>query len=86
MAVSDIISALNGQRSYKAAYGKKKTLAILAQMRDAGQLDPAVTDAAAECYEELMDTVAAADAPVLDQYRRIWQEYDELIGLRILQD
>jgi HD-GYP domain len=86
VAVSDIISALNGQRSYKAAYGKKKTLAILAQMRDAGQLDPAVTDAAAECYEELMDTVAAADAPVLDQYRRIWQEYDELIGLRILQD
>lgn len=55
VAVADVVSALNSERSYKAAFPKEKTLGILQQLRDTGQLCPLCCDAAMDHYDDIMD-------------------------------
>lgn len=38
-AISDIVSALCGKRSYKTSFSKEKTCEILNQMAQAGEID-----------------------------------------------
>lgn len=79
VAVADIVSALSGTRSYKDAFSKEKTLAILRQNCAAGKLDAHVVDTVILHYDEIMQAVALQCEPVLQIYHTIRNEYNALI-------
>lgn len=75
VAVADIVSALCGERSYKRAFPKEKTLSILKNMRDAGQLDRQVVDTVEEHFDHIMARVQEEAGPVVESYLEIHREY-----------
>ncbi len=79
VAVADIVSALNGVRSYKEAFSKEKSLAIIGEMRQNGKLDPRVVDVVAANFDEIMETVRERCKPVLETYEKLQAEYMQLI-------
>lgn len=82
LAVSDIISALVGRRSYKEPFPKDTVLTILHSMEDAGQLSPKACAAVYEHYDEIMDTAQKNMLPVIDLYNRLSAEYEEIRASR----
>lgn len=79
VAVSDIVSALTGSRSYKDKFSKEKTLAILREMKEKGLICPVVTGQMMEHYDEIMENVRGSCAPVLQAYQAVHAEYQELL-------
>lgn len=75
VAVADITSALCGVRSYKQSYDGGRVRGILLQMKQAGQLCPAVVDTLLDDYDGVMAEVDEGCAPVLEAYRSIQEQY-----------
>ena len=78
LAVADIFSALTGERSYKQAYTLERSCRILAEMRDAGQLDAQVVDAVLSDPQGLADVNEQNCRDILDSYQRIQAESQAL--------
>lgn len=78
VAVADIVSALCGTRSYKEAYPKEKTLAIVQKMKADGLIDPDVVDCLTDRFDAIMEVVRRQTAPVLQAYRQVQREYQQL--------
>ena len=78
LAVADIFSALTGERSYKQAYTLERSCRILAEMRDAGQLDAQVVDAVLSDPQGLADVNEQNCREILDSYQRIQAESQAL--------
>lgn len=78
VAVADVFSALSGVRSYKAAFPKSKVSSLLQQMADNNQLDAGIIEIALAHYDEIMEDVARHSLPIMDVYRQIQEEYDQL--------
>ncbi len=78
LAVADIFSALTGERSYKQAYTLERSCRILAEMRDAGQLDAQVVDAVLSDPQGLADINEQNCREILDSYQRIQAESQAL--------
>lgn len=79
VAVADVLSALINRRSYKEAFPKEKALAIIGDMRDAGELCPRVCAMVAEHYDAIISEVAQADDPIIQLYERIRDQYAALM-------
>lgn len=79
LAVSDIISALLGTRSYKEAFSKDRTLSIIGEMAVDGKLNPEIVWVIQENFEKIVDEVADNCAPVLENYYGIQSEYRRLL-------
>lgn len=71
VAVADVVSALVRRRSYKEAFDKQRTLSILANTRDAGQLCPKVVEVIINCFDEIMDKAQA-------ESNKLWLKYVDL--------
>lgn len=75
VAVADIASALTSRRSYKEVFPRDKTIAILTQMKQAGQLDASVCQVVIEHYDEIMQATDSSRDPVIKMYQSIADEY-----------
>lgn len=78
VAVADIVSALCGTRSYKEAFPKEKTLAIVGQMKRDGLIDGDVVDCLTDQFDSIMEVVRLSTDPVLWAYEQVQREYREL--------
>ncbi len=76
LAVADILSALMGTRSYKAAFPKERVLGIINGEKAGGRLDPVLVDCAAENYERLREVVEDTSAAAFSLYDRIKGKYE----------
>ena len=54
LTVADITSALNDSRSYKGEFSKDKTISIIKDMTEKGELDPQITKFVIEDFDELV--------------------------------
>ena len=54
LTVADITSALNDSRSYKEEFSKEKTINILKDMTEMGELDPSITKFVLEDFDNVM--------------------------------
>lgn len=54
LTVADITSALNDSRSYKEEFSKEKTISIIKDMTDCGELDPEITKFVLEDFDNIM--------------------------------
>lgn len=79
VAVSDIVSALLGTRSYKSAYSKEKTLGILEEQAQGGKLSRQVVSIIKAHFDEILAEVEERCAPVLTTYYGLQQKYDMLL-------
>lgn len=79
VAVSDIVSALIGTRSYKSAFSKDRTLSIIQEMSEAGKLNAEVVETMKKNFDAIIDEVAESCAPALQNYYGIQSEYRRLL-------
>lgn len=79
VAVSDIVSALIGTRSYKSAFSKDRTLSIIQEMSDEGKLNPEVVGTMKKNFNAIIDEVAENCATALQNYYGIQSEYRRLL-------
>lgn len=82
VAVADMASALLGTRSYKTAFSKARTLAILQDEAQRGKIDCACVDAFAGRFDEIMEQVGSRCTPVIETYRGIQAAYTRLMARR----
>lgn len=80
VAVADIVSALTGTRSYKEAFAKEKTLAIINDMSDRGFIDSTVVGLMADNFDAVMEMVREKTGPILEIYDQMQGHYQELLG------
>lgn len=80
MAVSDIVSALLGTRSYKEAFSKEKTLSILEEQARERKIDSDVVAVLKENFDTVLEEVEDNCRPILDTYYGLRKEYQYLLG------
>lgn len=78
VALSDIVSALAGTRSYKEAFDKERIVNIIVQMQGDGLIDPGLVDCMTAHYDEVMEKTNARCQPVIEIYENLQAEYDIL--------
>lgn len=79
VAISDIVSALAGTRSYKEAYSKDRVENILTGLKKAKKVDAGIVDTMIENYDEIMEATQIRCQPILDSYQNVHKEYDRLM-------
>lgn len=79
VAVSDIVSALIGTRSYKAAFSRDRTISIVENMAKEGKLNPKIVSVMKEHFDEIIEEVSNCCAPILQNYYGIQSEYRRLL-------
>lgn len=77
VAVSDIVSALSGERSYKNPFPKEKIILILQQMMRV-QLDPRICDYVCSHYDNIMDDTLSSRTAVISRYQLLIAEFSQL--------
>jgi HD-GYP domain-containing protein (c-di-GMP phosphodiesterase class II) len=75
VAITDILSALCGARSYKNAFPKAKALAILSDMAGSGLVDAVITQNIIDNYDFLVKEIEKATLPVTANYDNLLTEY-----------
>lgn len=79
VAVSDIASALLGTRSYKEAYSRDRTIAILQEQAQSGKLNKEIVSVMMEHFDEIIDEVTERCSPILKTYYGLKAEYEILL-------
>lgn len=79
VAIADIISALLGTRSYKAAFSRDRTLAIIKEQADAGKINARIVQTISEHFDEILAEVKRHCDPILEIYQGIQTEYVRLL-------
>ena len=80
VAISDIISALLGSRSYKGEFTKDKTIKILKDMARANKIDYEITKLFIDNYDYLINGALAQCSDLMEIYLNIKNEYKYLIN------
>lgn len=80
VAVADIVSALTGRRSYKKAYSKETTFALLLSYSQQHLIDTCVIDILIEHYDDILEIALYESQALLDIYQNIQNEYQRLIN------
>ncbi|MGD9560498.1 MAG: HD-GYP domain-containing protein, partial [Oscillospiraceae bacterium] len=75
IAIGDIFSALHSPRSYKRAFPKEKTLAILAGMVRDGLLDGDIVAVAAKNFDYIVKRILQDSSPTLAGYELLSAEH-----------
>ena len=78
VAIADIVSALTGERSYKVAFDKKKTVRILREMKEENLLCPYCVEMMISHFDEIMQRVKETGNLILNIYNILQLEYEEL--------
>lgn len=71
VAISDIVSALCGKRSYKTSFSKEKTCEILNQMAQAGEIDSMIVAQVIDNYDLIEGKIWKEAVAVLEKYNTI---------------
>lgn len=79
LAVSDIVSALLGTRSYKDAFSREKTLGIIRAQADEGKLDDTVVHVIEINFDRIMKVVKEQCEPILRIYCGMQEEYLKIL-------
>lgn len=79
LAVSDIMSALLGTRSYKEAFPKETTIGIIQKQAADGKLDKTVVSVIAQNFDKIMEVVRKQCAPILRIYCGMQEEYRQMM-------
>lgn len=80
VAVSDIVSALLGTRSYKEAFSRERTLSIIEEQAREGKIDRSVVEVLKENFDTILEEVEEGCRPVLDTYYGLRKDYQYLLG------
>lgn len=80
VAVSDIVSALLGARSYKEAYTRDRTLKIVGGMAAEGKLNLEVVHMLEKNFDAIVTEVLEKCTPIIDTYYGIQAEYQSLLA------
>ena len=80
VAISDIVSALCGKRSYKTSFSKEKTCEILNQMAQAGEIDSMTVAQVIDNYDLIEGKIWKEAAAVLEKYNTIIVTYSDLLN------
>lgn len=78
VAVADIISALINRRSYKEPFTKEKSVSILENMKNNGEICPRVCDMAVVNFDEILALAKTENDPVIKLYESLKAQYVEL--------
>lgn len=78
VAVSDIVSALSEERSYKQAFPLHEVMNILNQMCDAGKICPCVIKMLEDHCDEIYHAVSEEGLHTAEAFEHIYAEYYEL--------
>ena len=81
VAISDIISALIGSRSYKEGFSKEKIISILNEMVVRNKIDNNITRLFINNYDCIIDEAMKACANTMEKYLNIKNEYEELLKI-----
>lgn len=79
VAVSDIVSALCGKRSYKSSFSKEETCRILSQMAQNGELDRDIVEQVIINYDLIAGEILKEAVGVLETYNTIIVTYNDLL-------
>ncbi|MDR1472181.1 MAG: HD domain-containing protein [Synergistaceae bacterium] len=79
VAVTDILSALCGARSYKDVFPKERVVSILTDMSARGKLDGRIVRKIVDSYDFLMERTALVSDPVTRHYEQLASEYDHML-------
>ena len=82
VCVADITSALSCERSYKPAFSREKTQALLDRMTIAGELDAGVVQVLYQNYEAIQKKVKLATQEVQATYNKLMNAYEILMEKR----
>jgi putative nucleotidyltransferase with HDIG domain len=78
VAVSDIVSALTGKRSYKEQFDRAQTISVLQNMADQGKLCPNIVSLVIEHFDEIMRQAQETSEVFLNDHQEIKGQYIEL--------
>lgn len=78
VAIADIVSALNGERSYKKPFPPEKVKAILRELADSGKVCPEVTRAMLEHFDEIIGEVNRGSRGLYALYHKMEDEYRQI--------
>lgn len=81
VAISDIISALIGSRSYKEGFSKEKIITILNEMVVRNKIDKNITRLFINNYDYIIDEAMKACANTMEKYSNMKNEYEELLEI-----
>lgn len=79
MAVADVLSALCMNRSYKRAFSKEKTLTILWDMADRGELDRDIVSLAAKEFDRIISIVTKRCSAIETMYHEMQDQFGSLM-------
>lgn len=79
LTVADITSALNDSRSYKEQFTKDKTLSIIKDMTDCGELDPKITKFILEDFENIMSDLKELQGILSVDFSKVIANYNNYI-------
>ena len=79
MAVADIASALCMARSYKEAYDKERSLGIIRDMAETGQLDRSIVQVLDDNFDMILQKAAQRVAPIQEQFDQIQIEFKKIM-------
>ncbi len=85
VAVADIVSALSGRRSYKKAYAKDTTIALLLSYSQQQLIDVHVVDCMIEHYDDILETAHQHAQELLNIYQMI-QDDNYALQLRLASE
>lgn len=80
VAISDIVIALCGKRSYKTSFSKEKTCEILNQMAQAVEIDSMTVAQVIDNYDLIEGKIWKEAAAVLEKYNTIIVTYSDLLN------
>lgn len=79
VAVSDIVSALLGTRSYKKAYSSDMTLSILQEQAESGKISREIVNIVSGHFEEILSDISEKNTPILSTYNGLNEEFGVLL-------
>lgn len=79
VAVSDIVSALLGVRSYKNPYSKERTIAIIQEMARDDKINADIVQVICENFDNLLAEVEMQCSPLIERYESVQTEYQFLL-------
>ncbi|MDF3001946.1 MAG: hypothetical protein K0Q48_2065 [Bacillota bacterium] len=84
VAVSDMMSALAGKRSYKESFSKEVVIDILQRQLDSGKLDRSVIETAIANYDFIMECCRTNTLRITEIYHKIKSEF-KIIKMEMLR-
>jgi len=79
VAISDILSALIGSRSYKESFPKEKTISILKNMVQDNKIDADLVDLAINNYDFIISEATIESSALMNTYNNLMNNYIELL-------